>query len=279
MKISILTLGCKVNQAESSLIEGALKSNGNEIVDIVEKPDVCIVNTCTVTAKSDYQSRQLIRRAYRAGARVFVTGCYSELNKESVQSMKGVEAIVNNTNKLNIISKLSNKTIDASSCFPTASKSRFFLKIQDGCNYSCTYCTIPKARGASKSIIPDTVVRQAGEAVSSGYNEIVLTGIHLGTYGLDLKPKVTLSQVIKTILKQTTIMRIRLSSIEVSEIDDELLDLLTDKRICNHLHIPLQSGDNRILELMNRTYNSGQFSFKIKGISKRMTGGFQSARM
>jgi len=272
VKISILTLGCKVNQAESSLIEGALKSNGNEIVDIVEKPDVCIVNTCTVTAKSDYQSRQLIRRAYRAGARVFVTGCYSELNKESVQSMKGVEAIVNNTNKLSIISKLSNKTIDAFSCFPTASKSRFFLKIQDGCNYSCTYCTIPKARGASKSIIPDIVVRQAGEAVSSGYNEIVLTGIHLGTYGIDLKPKVKLSELIKTILKQTTIMRIRLSSIEVSEIDDELLNLLADKRICNHLHIPLQSGDNRILKLMNRTYNSGQFSFKIKGISKRMPG-------
>lgn len=272
MKISILTLGCKVNQAESSLIEGALKNNGNEIVDIVEKPDVCIVNTCTVTAKSDYQSRQLIRRAYRAGARVFVTGCYAELNKESVQSMKGVEAIVNNTNKLSIISKLSNKTIDVSSYFPSASKSRFFLKIQDGCNYSCTYCTIPKARGASKSITPDTVVRQAGEAASSGYNEIVLTGIHLGTYGLDLTPKVKLSELIKTILKQTTIMRIRLSSIEVSEIDDELLDLLTDKRICNHLHIPLQSGDNRILGLMNRTYNSGQFSFKIKVISKRMTG-------
>ncbi|MDI6744843.1 MAG: tRNA (N(6)-L-threonylcarbamoyladenosine(37)-C(2))-methylthiotransferase MtaB [Thermodesulfovibrionales bacterium] len=272
MKISVLTLGCKVNQSESSLIEGALKSSGHQIVDVAEKPDICVVNTCTVTAKSDYQSRQLIRRASRAGARVFVTGCYSELNKESVQSMKGVEAIVNNTNKLSVISKLSNKTIDASSCFPTASKSRFFLKIQDGCNYSCSYCAIPKARGASKSIIPDAVVRQAVKAVSAGFNEIVLTGIHLGTYGIDLKPKVKLSELLETILKQTTIMRIRLSSIEVREIDDELLDLLTDKRICNHLHIPLQSGDDRILKLMNRTYNSDQFSFKIKQIFKKIPG-------
>ncbi len=186
-------------------------------------------NTCTVTVKSDYQSRQLIRKAHRVGARVFVTGCYSELNKESVQSMKGVEAVVNNTNKLSIISKLSNKTIDASSCFTAIAKSRFFLKIQDGCDYSCSYCAIPKARGTSRCISPDTVVRQAVEAVSSGYNEIVLTGIHLGTYGLGLKPKVTLSELIKTILKQTTIMRIRLSSVGVCEIDDELLDLLTDK--------------------------------------------------
>ncbi len=205
MKISVLTLGCKVNQAESSLIEGSLKSSGHQIVDVAEKPDVCIVNTCTVTAKSDCQSRQLIRKAHRAGARVFVTGCYSELNKESVQSIKGVEAIVNNTNKLSIIGRLSNKTIDASSCLTTIAKSRFFLKIQDGCNYSCSYCAIPKARGASKSIIPDTVISGAVGAVSSGYNEIVLTGIHLGTYGVDLKPKVTLSKLIETILKQTTI--------------------------------------------------------------------------
>ncbi|WP_176230599.1 radical SAM protein, partial [Candidatus Hakubella thermalkaliphila] len=154
----------------------------------------------------------------------------------------------------------------------TATKSRFFRKIQDGCNYSCSYCTIPKARGASKSIIPDTVVRQAVEAVSSGYKEIVLTGIHLGAYGLDLKPKVKLSKLIETILKQPTITRIRLSSLEIREIDDGLPDLLTDKSICNHLHIPLQRGDDSILKLMNRIYNSGQFSFKINDIAKKIPG-------
>jgi len=272
VKISILTLGCKVNQAESSSIEGALKSCGHQVVDMSEKPDVCIVNTCTVTAKSDCQSRQLIRRAHRAGARVLVTGCYSELNKESVQSMQGVEEIINNANKLSIINKLSDKTTDVSSALSGASKSRFFLKIQDGCDYSCSYCTIPKARGASKSVSPDTVVRQAAEAVSAGFNEIVLTGIHLGAYGLDLKHKVTLSELVETILKQTTISRLRISSIEVREIDDRLLDLLTDRRICNHLHIPLQSGNDRILQLMNRTYNSEQFSFKITQISKKIQG-------
>lgn len=258
-----------MNQAESSLIEGALKNNGHQIVELSEKPDVCIVNTCTVTAKSDYHSRQMIRRAGRAGARVFVTGCYSELNKEPVQSMNRVEEIVSNADKLGIVNKLSGKAIDISSCFPSA-KSRFFLKIQDGCNYSCSYCAIPKARGASKSINPDNVIRQAYEAVLSGYNEIVLTGIHLGAYGLDLKPKVKLSELIVTILKQIEINRIRLSSLEVREIDDELFDLLSDRRICKHLHIPLQSGSDRILKLMNRTYNSSQFSFKIKHISKKI---------
>lgn len=129
--------------------------------------------------------------------------------------MMGVEAIVDRTNKIIIIKKLSTKTIDNTLCFPTETRSRFFLKIQDGCDCSCIYCTIPKARGASKSIISDTVVRQAVEAVSSGYNEIVLTGIHLGNYSLGLKHKVKLPEFIETILKQMIIMRIRLSSIEV----------------------------------------------------------------
>jgi len=270
MKISVLTLGCKVNQAESSLIEGALKSVGHSIVNISEKPDICIINTCTVTSKSDYQSRQLIRRAHRVGARVFVTGCYSELNRENVKSMEGVEEIIDNDNKLSIINRLTGKNVSSSLYFSAERRSRLFIKIQDGCNYSCSYCVIPKARGVSKSVNPEEVIQQVSKAVSSGYNEIVLTGIHLGTYGHDLKHKVTLSSLLVTLLKKTKISRIRLSSLEVREIDDELVEIFSDKRLCNHLHIPLQSGDDNILKSMNRLYNSRQFSFKIEDICKRV---------
>ena len=272
MKISVLTLGCKVNQAESSLIEGSLKSSGHKIVNISEKPDICIINTCTVTSKSDYQSRQLIRRAHRVGARIIVTGCYSELNKEVVKSMEGVEEIICNNNKLHIINKLTGKSADYSLCFSLGTRSRLFIKIQDGCNYSCSYCAIPKARGISKSLNPDEIIQKISKAVSSGYNEIVLTGIHLGTYGHDLEPKVKLSDIVKTILKETKIKRIRFSSLEIREIDDELIDLFSDKRICDHLHIPLQSGDDKILSLMNRAYETNQFSLKIKHIYKRVPG-------
>ncbi len=270
MRISVLTLGCKVNQAESSSIEGALKSFGHKIVAITEKPEVCIINTCTVTSKSDYQSRQLIRRAHRAGARILVTGCYSELNRESVSAMEGVEDIIVNNNKLDIVYKLTGCRIDSSSYFPAQTRSRLFIKIQDGCNYSCSYCAIQKARGTSRSEDAEVVVERVNKAVESGYREIVLTGIHLGTYGHDLKPKVTLSNLIVTLLKKTKISRIRLSSLEVREVDDELIEIFSDKRLCNHLHIPLQSGDDNILKSMNRLYSSQQFSFKIEDICKRV---------
>lgn len=277
MKVSVLTLGCKVNQAESSAIEGGLEDSGHKIVDISEKPDVCIVNTCTVTSKSDYQSRQLIRRAGRAGARIFVTGCYSELNRESVRAMEGVAEVVDNNNKTAIVSKLTDSGIGSSLYFPAQTsrcgskpRSRLFIKIQDGCNYSCSYCAIQKARGLSRSVEPEIVVGHVKRAVESGYKEVVLTGIHLGAYGRDSGLKVKLSSLLATILKTTKICRIRLSSLGALEIDDGLIELFADQRICNHLHIPLQSGDDNILKAMNRPYNSQQFSFKIEEICKRV---------
>ncbi|MBI4691751.1 MAG: tRNA (N(6)-L-threonylcarbamoyladenosine(37)-C(2))-methylthiotransferase MtaB [Nitrospirae bacterium] len=270
MKISILTLGCKVNQAESSMIGGALEGSGHEIVDLSDIPDICVINTCTVTAKSDYQSRQLIRRAHRVGARVIVTGCYSESQQGAVKAMEGVEQVIRNANKLSIITKLTGKPSGAALYPPSHSRSRLSIKIQDGCNNSCSYCAIPGVRGVSKSVDPNTVIMQVNQAVSSGYNEIVLTGIHLGSYGYDLIPKVKLSNILKTILNTTKIQRIRLSSIEIGEIDDELLELCTDSRICQHLHIPLQSGDDKTLKLMNRTYDSSKFSLKIKQINRRL---------
>lgn len=270
MRISILTLGCKVNHAESHTIEEALSSAGHSIVDISENPEVCIINTCTVTSKSDYQSRQLIRKAYRAGARTIVTGCYSELNEEYVRSMPGVEEIVLNANKSNIINMLQLKTSSVNFSFYRKKRCRLFIKIQDGCDNSCSYCSIPKARGRSRSIVPEVIIDQIQNAVCLGYNEIVLTGIHIGAYGKDLKNyKVTLSNLLSSILNKTTIKQIRLSSLEITEIDEELLDLLKEDRICNHLHIPMQSGDDSILRSMNRGYDITYFTRKINKIDNR----------
>lgn len=271
MKAAVLTLGCKANQAESATIEANLLSKGFEIVGLSEMPDICIINTCTVTSKSDYQSRQLIRRANRAGSRVFVTGCYSELNKGAVFSMNGVERIIENNNKYNIIKMITGAPADITLNHEQTSRSRLFVKVQDGCNYSCSYCTIPKARGRSRSLELKTIIDQI-ERSSDTYNEVVLTGIHLGTYGYDLYPNIKLSNLVKSMLNYTKIKRIRLSSLEINEIDEELLDLLYDARVCNHLHIPIQSGDERILGLMKRNYTIPAFIKGIGNIIKKHPG-------
>jgi len=254
MKMTILTLGCKVNQAESAFIEGNILGSGNSIVPLSEHPDYCIINTCSVTAKSDYQSRQLIRRAVRSGAKVIVTGCYSQLRAEEIRTMEGDITIVQNSAKLQLINILPTKP--EATYLPLNGRSRPFVKIQDGCNFTCTYCIVPKARGRSRSLAVSDVLEQVLKLESCGFNEIVLTGIHLGSYGKDLSPQLKLSDIITILLDNTRLRRIRLSSIEMNEVDAELLDLLQEERICKHLHIPLQSGDDSILKHMNRAYSA-----------------------
>lgn len=267
MKVSILTLGCKVNQSESSLIEANLRTHGLNIVDLKEGPDYCIINTCSVTSKSDYQSRQLIRRAHNAGSKVIVTGCYSELNKDTVKHMEGVSGVYDNLQKDNIISVLTGQTSCNTLSYSGISKSRFFLKVQDGCNHSCTYCVIPMTRGKSRSVKMEDVIERISMA-SDIYSEVVLCGIHLGTYGYDFATKVKLYDLLKAVLLKTKVKRVRLSSLEVKEIDDDLLDLIQDKRVCKHLHIPLQSGDDNILKNMNRNYDSRGFFDMVNNIYK-----------
>jgi len=269
MKVSVLTLGCRVNQSESDIIGSSLKKIGWSIVDLSEHPDYCIVNTCTVTAKSDYQSRQLIRRAVRAGAKVIVTGCYSQLRPEEVNNIEGVCRIVNNNNKLSIINMIAAN--NARITFSHVGRSRPYLKIQDGCNFFCTYCTVPLSRGKSRSLGPLEVIQRARVIEAAGYHEIVLTGIHLGLYGYDLKPQSKLSEIIKSILNNTNIKRIRLSSIEIKEVDNELIELLQEERICKHIHLPLQSGDDTILRLMNRMYLSKNYLSVIEKIIKNIS--------
>ncbi len=268
MRISILTLGCKTNQAESFSIEGSLRRAGNDIVDLSETPDLCIINTCTVTAKADRQSRQLIYRALRNNAKVIVTGCYSELNCDEIKRMGAEIDVIKNCEKESIITKLTDynqRNLCINSRYP---RHRPIVKVQDGCNFSCSYCAIPKARGKSRSEPFNEIIKKINEYDASGYKEVVLTGIHLGTYGRDLILKKSLSELLKGILEETSIKRIRLSSLGINEINDELLHTISDSRICKHLHIPLQSGDDSVLKKMDRTYSIATFIKRLQFITE-----------
>lgn len=279
MRVSIQTLGCKVNQAESSSIEGALKNNNFEIVKHNDKPDICIINTCTVTAKSDYESRQLIRKAVRSGAKVIAAGCYAQLRADELSNIDGLSLVIGNSGKGNIldhVQKLTGTTgTPADTELPAdllglqpyhSNRSRAFLKIQDGCNFACSYCAVPLARGKSRSLSQSDVISAAKGLVQDNYKEIVLTGIHIGSYGADLSPKSSLIDVIKRLADNFPGIRFRLSSIEPQEFKNDFLDLIKVGSLCPHLHIPIQSGSNRILKAMNRGYTSEFIEHLINSI-------------
>ena len=268
MKITVLTLGCKVNQSESAEIEGMLIQGGHSIVKLTEKPDYCVVNTCTVTAKSDYQSRQLIRRAHRAGAKIIVTGCYATLHIEEISSMNGVENVLMNRDKHIIINMIDNNIKSNKSYY--SQRSRPYVKVQDGCNHSCSYCIVPKARGKSKSLSQPEIIDHIKHLENKGFHEIVLTGIHIGSYGRDFSKKSNLNSLLKNILNKTRMPRIRISSLEMSDISEEFLEILTEKRICKHLHLPLQSGNDSILSKMRRPYTSKKYNETIERILKKI---------
>lgn len=284
MRIAFATLGCKTNQYETSLMCEDLRE-GNEIIPFDQEADIYIINTCTVTHKADYQSRQLIRRAMRRGqdARVIVTGCYAERGSDELKAL-GVHTVLGNKAKDHIsealreyidgkfYSKNSNfefrnsksgssqiKSIRCKATFNTG-RTRAFLKVQDGCNYKCSYCIVPLVRGRSRSASIKNVCEEFKALVDSGYKEIVLTGIQLGSYGEDLNPKTDLSELLKELLKIKGDFRIRLSSIEPNDITLEIIELIkSNPKICRHLHIPLQSGDDYILREMGRNYTSSYY--------------------
>jgi|Deesub1362A_J573_1020465.scaffolds.fasta_scaffold00034_141 threonylcarbamoyladenosine tRNA methylthiotransferase MtaB len=270
-RVALLSLGCKVNQAEWQELEAALRQRGYQIVGLSEQPELCIVNTCTVTAKSDYQSRQLIRRAHRSGAKVIATGCYSQLNPSIVKSLAPQVEVVSNENKFNIIKMLDEKTsCNTLNYSLIQGRSRLFLKIQDGCNWRCTYCLIPRARGRPRSMPPEEVIRRLRQAHEAGYTEVVLTGIHLGLYGADRGE--SLYGLLRRALKETGIRRIRLSSLELGELQGGLLELMHSGRLCRHLHVPLQSGSDRVLALMRRPYRAQEFVDKVGELASKVAG-------
>ena len=274
LKVGLTTLGCKVNQYESAALAEDLQQKDYALVPFNSSADVYIINTCTVTAFSDFQSRQMIRRAHRANpqAKIIVTGCYAQIAAADIAGIEGVTLVVGNDQKSIIPDLL--QSCDNDSCriytsdifqqkefcaMPLSrfiNRSRAYLKIQDGCNYFCSYCIVPFVRGKSRSMLENEVLRAVDNLCGQDYKEIVLTGIHLGAYGQDRQPPTNLHDIIHRIIEQAGNTRIRLSSVEPREITDELLQLFNKKdNLCPHLHIPLQSGNDDILNLMKRDYD------------------------
>lgn len=274
-KFAVATLGCKVNQCESAGISETM-TVGMRLVPFDEEADCYIVNTCTVTGRTDYQSRQLIRRAIRRNpaAVVLVTGCYAQRAPEEIARIPGVRIVAGNAEKSNL-SELIRELAEGkgpqvrvgdirnekrfiplgAAAFPE--HTRAFLKIQDGCNAVCSYCIVPQARGSSRSLLPAEVEKGIASLAREGYREVVLAGIHLGAYGRDLIPATDLTAMVRRIAETEPVERLRLSSIEPREVTDELLSLIGSSGVvCRHLHIPLQSGDDGILNAMNRDYDA-----------------------
>jgi len=279
-KVAFATLGCKVNQCESAYLEEILSKNNFNICPFTEEADLYCINTCAVTSRAAMQSRQLIRRAARLNgeAKIVVMGCYSQVAAEEIATIPGVTHILGTSEKLALLDYISRGEEITSPCIrlkdarnapdPTplvfsafSRRTRAFLKVQDGCDGFCSYCIVPYARGRSRSIPRVSIIKQVERFLDQGYQEIVLTGIHLGQWGSDLKPKQELIGLLRSILGHCPPPRLRLSSLEPGEIFADLLALIASERnLCPHLHIPLQSGDATILGRMNRHYHPHFYS-------------------
>lgn len=299
-KVQITTLGCKVNQAESEALAAWYRDRLGCSVSqrATAGSGLCIINTCAVTGKAEMQSRQAVRKAVRdnPGAAVVATGCCVQRDPEAFASMEGVDYIVGQADKHRIpellspdpgkdgfcrsknsgsplvfCSSLSEKTgFDPMSAAAAGSRTRPFLKIQDGCDSFCTYCIVPYTRGKSRSSKPDSLVSEFMQLVAAGAPEIVISGIHIGRYGADLEPRTDLAGLLRLLDNVEGNHRIRLSSIEPTELTDELLDIIeASGRICPHFHVPLQSGDPEILKRMHRPYGPDDYGEVLEKIRHR----------
>jgi threonylcarbamoyladenosine tRNA methylthiotransferase MtaB len=279
--VAVATLGCKVNQCESASFQSSFEEQGLTVSPFNKPADIYVINTCAVTAKAAAQSRQLIRKAQRTNpqAKVVVTGCYAQIAPQKIREIETSPiSIVGNANKHQLFDLvLSDKEAGEYfndialqkeiSLLPVkrfTDRTRAFLKIQDGCNNFCSYCIVPYARGRSRSLTLDKVLDQALGYAAEGHREIVITGIHVGHYGLDLKPPLSLFHLLKELSALTPEVRYRLSSLEPSEINRDILEFMAAaNNFMPHLHIPLQSGSDAILKKMNRRYSVEQFTEKV----------------
>jgi threonylcarbamoyladenosine tRNA methylthiotransferase MtaB len=274
-KALVRVLGCKVNQAEAAAMANLLETHGYEIDPTATRPDVVVVNTCCVTQKAEGKSRRMVGRLAERfpNARLIVTGCLAEINPSSVGSVSTDTVLLSTFEKDRFNSFISRElqpselssVEKAASCrtfsdlgqYKNGERARNFLKIQDGCSQRCTYCIVPAARGPSRSLDPLKVLEHARYMEAAGCAEIVLTGVHLGCYGRDLSPVVALEDLVEQLVAACPLTRFRLSSLEPQEITPRLIELMTQHPgVCRHFHIPLQSGDDRILKKMGRPYDS-----------------------
>lgn len=291
-RFKIVTLGCKVNQYETASLQEKLTSKNWQSTDASADADIIIVNTCIVTQRASYQSRQAIRKAIRENpsAKVAVVGCYPQVFPEELSKIEGIDILAGNTDKLKVpdiientdtfperplefITESRHRTFDTAPVRIFMDRTRAFLKIQDGCDSYCSYCIVPYARGTVRSMDPNSVVNAAKVLEEQGYKEIVLTGIHLGKYGKDLKDYSGLVPLLNKIGRQKPGYRIRLSSLEPGEINDDLIEMVAGEHwLCRHFHIPLQSGDKNILKRMNRHYTPSAFKKLVLKIHNKIPG-------
>lgn len=291
-KIAFYTLGCKVNQADTASMENLFLRSGHQLVSFDGEADVYIINTCVVTNTGQRKSRQTIHRAIRKNpnALIVVTGCYPQTAAEEVKAIAGVDMIIGNQDRAQIVQLVEERlahrqtdTLDAvhkltaSTAFEEMAagditdKTRAFLKIQEGCNQFCTYCIIPYARGPLRSRSLESIRTETQRLISAGFKEIVLIGIHLGCYGKENPDGPTLYDAVKTVLDVPGVQRLRLGSLESVEVEPRLLTLMQeDARFCRHLHLPLQSGCDKILQAMHRPYTTAKFKTLLADIKTRV---------
>jgi len=273
-RVAIATLGCKTNQFESAAMSEQFLKAGYCVVPFTEPADIYVVNSCTVTARTDAETRRLIRRARRLNpmSRVVATGCYAQVAQGELELMPELDSVLGNLEKADIAglveageSRVSDIGAEQAEAGPLelssfAEHTRAFLQAQNGCNSFCAYCIVPFARGRSRSVPLEDVLRGVRELAANGYQEVVLTGIHLGAYGLDLSPTRSLADLVRRIAEERLVPRLRLGSVEPNELSDELLGLMAaSDAICPHVHLPLQSGSDSVLHRMGRRYTAQFF--------------------
>ena len=285
MKFQIYTLGCKVNTYESNVMRDALLNKGYFEVGLKEKADITIINTCTVTNTADSKSMKVIRQAIRRNenAIIIVCGCLVQNKKEEVSKIDGVDIVIGNINKSKIVDYIEKyieekkQEVDVRNIMDTNfepmmlnnfNKTRAFVKIQDGCNNFCSYCIIPYTRGNVRSKDKQSVLKEIQLLVDEGHKEVVLTGIHTGNYGAEFADY-KFADLLKDIVKIDKLERLRISSIEITEINDDVMEVIKENNILvDHMNIPLQSGSDAVLKIMNRKYDKEYFINKIKKLRK-----------
>ena len=287
-KVAFHTLGCKLNFSETSSISKQFLDRGFELTPFEKEADVYVFNTCSVTETAERECRQLIRRALRQNPNAFiiVTGCYAQLRPEQIAKINGVDAVLGSNEKFNLFSIIENfdkKELTCISVTPTENltefgvanstdadnRTRAFLKIQDGCDYNCSFCTIPLARGQSRSLPIGKVKDEFIKLLDAGYKEIVLTGVNVGDYGKNINTD--LFTLLNSLINIEGEFRIRISSIELNLLSDEIINLAANSyKLCNHFHIPLQSGSSRILKAMQRRYTVNDYETLINKVKNKI---------
>lgn len=267
MKIYLDSIGCRLNQGEIEKMAAQFRAAGHELVGKDSEADLVVINTCAVTGEAASDSRGKVRHAARSGVeQIVVTGCWATLDPQAAAALPGVMRVVDNERKDHLVSELFDLPQDfdleplAREPLPGVhQRTRAFIKVQDGCNNHCTYCVTRLVRGQARSVAGPEVIRDIQMALRGGVKEIVLTGVHLGSWGHDLQPGLHLRQLVQAVLKETNVERVRLSSLEPWDLDDDFFELWQDERLCRHLHLPLQSGSEATLRRMGRNVTPASF--------------------